>query len=255
MRVFTTDPALRWLFCMTHPDDEISVCAWICRLVRNGNPVFMSWTHSTPVREQEGRKVAQLLGVPKENLIVFRGTDGHLCEEIPTLLPKFREMIQRVKPDRVCCGAFEQGHLDHDTTNYLVSRSFDGPILEIPFYHTYLTRVQRINRFSDPEGEEILHLTPEEQRLKKRIARQYPSTNIWSVLLSYEAWQKARLKRIELAKTERMRIQVDCDYRKPNHPSVLARRIRCGRAWRRWRKALRVAMRADRCWPAGASEL
>lgn len=247
MKVFSTDPELRWLFCMTHPDDEISVCAWIRRLVRNGNDVFISWTHSTPIREHEARSVAKLLGIPVERLFFFGATDGAVCDEIPALLPKFREVMAAVKPDRVCCGAFEQGHLDHDSTNYLVSRSFDGPILEAPFYHSYLTRVQRINRFSDPGGEEVLNLTPEEQRLKKRIARQYPSTNIWSVLLSYEALQKVRFRRIELAKTERMRVQVARDFRKPNHPPLLARKIRRGKAWKRWRKALRAALRADPC--------
>lgn len=245
MKAFSTDPALRWLFCMTHPDDEISICAWIRRLVRNGNPVFLSWTHSNPIREHEARNVAKLLGVSEENLFFFGATDGSVCDEIPGLLPRFRRMIEEVAPDRVCCGAFEQGHLDHDSTNYLVSRSYDGTILEIPFYHTYLTRIQRINRFSNASGEEVHHLNREEQALKKKVARQYPSQNIWHVLLSYEVWQKARLKPIELAKSERMRLQTHVDFRKPNHPPLIARRVRRSKAWRRWRKALRAALKAD----------
>jgi LmbE family N-acetylglucosaminyl deacetylase len=230
---------------MTHPDDEISICAWIRRLVQNGNPVYMSWTHSNPIREHEGRNVARLLGVPDDHLFFFGATDGSVCDEIPHLLPRFKGMMTEVAPDRVCCGAFEQGHIDHDSTNYLVSCTFAGQILEIPFYHTYMTRLQRINRFSASAGEEVHYLNKEEQTLKKRVARQYPSQNIWSVLLSYEVWQKVRLKPIELAKSERMRFQTHVDFRKPNHPPNVARRLRRDPTWRRWRRALRAALKAD----------
>ncbi|AIE84256.1 PIG-L family deacetylase [Fimbriimonas ginsengisoli] len=243
MKLFDTDPSLRWLFCMTHPDDEISICAWIQRLVRNGNPVYMSWTHSNPTREAEARAVAHLLGVPPSRLFFYQATDGSACNEIPTLLPKFREMMEIVKPDRVCCGAFEQGHIDHDTTNFLVNHSFAGPVLEIPFYHTYTTRLQTMNRFSDPRGEEVLELEMDERRLKTMIARQFPSQNIWSVLLWYEVWQKARLRPMALTKTERMRLQTHHNFLRPNHPPRIAKKIRRSPTWRRWRSAMRSARR------------
>jgi len=242
-KIFLTDPSCRWLFCLTHPDDEISVCAWIHRLVKAGNPVYLSWTHSNKIREKEARAVADILGVPQENLFFFGANDGSVCDEICLLKPKFQAMIEQVKPDRVCCGAFEQGHIDHDATNYLVNDLFTGPVLEIPLYHTYLNRIQRINRFSDPRGEETIHLTKDEQKLKKRIARQYPSQNIWSVLLWYEVWQAARLKPIALAKSERMRLQTHVQFKKPNHPSRIASRIKKSRTWKRWIDALREATR------------
>ncbi len=241
MKLFDTDPSLRWLFCMTHPDDEISICAWISRLVRNGNPVYMSWTHSNPVRESEARAVALLLGVPAANLRFFEATDGCACDEIPTLYPQFQRMMDEIKPDRVACGAFEQGHIDHDTTNFLVNQSFRGPVLEIPFYHTYLTRLQVMNRFSDPTGEESVRLDRGERSFKTLIARQFPSQNIWTVLLWYEIWQKARLRRIELTRTERMRLQTHRNFNRPNHPPKLAKKVRRSGAWQRWRLALRTA--------------
>jgi LmbE family N-acetylglucosaminyl deacetylase len=240
VRVFDPDPRLRWLFCMTHPDDEISICAWIRRLVSYGSEVHICWTHSNQIREAEARAVGLLLGVRSERLHFMHGTDGQIPEEMPILLPKFRALMVKVKPDRVCCGAFEQGHLDHDSTNYLVSQSFDGPILEIPFYHTYLTRFQRLNRFANPHGEEILHLDIEEQRLKTLIARQFPSQNIWSVLIWYELWQKARLKPMQLVQSERMRLQVPLNYRRPNLPPRLAAKVKRSPSWRRWKAALRL---------------
>ncbi|MDR3688370.1 MAG: PIG-L family deacetylase [Fimbriimonas sp.] len=254
MKVFSTDPDLRWLFCLTHPDDEISICVWISRLVRAGNPVFLSWTHSNPVREREAREAARILGVPDQNLTFFHATDGSVCDEIAELLPKFKGLIETVRPDRVCCGAFEQGHLDHDSTNYLVNRTFDGPVLEIPFYHTYTTRLQRMNRFSDSRGEEILPLDLEDQRLKKRIARQYPSQNIWHVLLLYEAWQTVQFQRIALAKSERMRFQTHRLFAEPNHPPLIAQKVKSSPSWGRWLQSLnRAESDALNALPANSS--
>jgi LmbE family N-acetylglucosaminyl deacetylase len=234
MTLFDPDPSLRWLFCMTHPDDEISICAWMHRLATLGAHVSVSWTHSTPTREQEARAVATLLGIPQENLYFLNATDGRACQEMLTLLPKFQTLVQQVQPDRVCCGAFEQGHLDHDATNFLVNQTFKGPILEIPFYHTYTTRLQTLNRFSNPQIEEVRNLDPQEQRLKKQVARQYPSTNIWSVLLWYEVWQLTRFKPMALAKTERMRLQTNPDFLKPAHPEPTAQKVLKTEPWQTW---------------------
>ena len=153
-------------------------------------------------------------------------------------------MMDTVKPDRVCCGAFEQGHLDHDATNMLVNLTFDGPVLEIPFYHDYRSGIQRFNRFTDSSGEEILHLDPDEQRFKKDIAKQYPSQNIWRLLLIYEVWQACQLKKVALAKSERMRFQTHRTFSQPNHPPNLARRIKRCPKWKRWRSSLRQTKRA-----------
>ena len=240
MRAFDPDPSIRWLFCMTHPDDEISICAWIRRLTKQGNEVHISWTHSNQTRESEARAVALLLGVPDRNLHFLHGTDGQIPEEMPILLPKFQQLVDSVEPDRICCGAFEQGHLDHDSTNFLVNQVFDGPVFEIPFYHTYLTRFQRLNRFADPTGQEVTELTVDEQKLKTLVARQFPSQNIWSVLLWYEVWQKARFRPMELTHSERMRLQKPTNYRRPNLPPRLAERVKRCPNWRRWKAALRA---------------
>ena len=223
---------------MTHPDDEISICAWIHRLCRLGIEAHVAWTHSKPHREAEARAVATRLGVSQERLTFFNATDGGTHRELEQLLPKFRSLMRAVKPDRVCCGAFEQGHTDHDTTNYLVNRSFEGTVLEIPFYHTYLTRLQTLNRFSDSRGQEILELDLDEQRLKRAVARQYPSQNIWSVLLWYEISQNVRLRPMQLVKSERMRVQSHFDFSRPNHPPRLAERVSHSSRWIDWSGAV-----------------
>jgi hypothetical protein len=163
-----------------------------------------------------------------------------VVDHIGELVKPFREWMDDVAPDRVCCGAFEQGHLDHDATNLVVNKAFAGPVLEIPFYHTYLVRLQRINRFADPRGEEVRELDTDEQRFKKLIAKQYSTQNIWSVLLWYEVLQGSKLKRADLAETERMRLQTHKDFLTPNLPPRLAQRVRRCQKWQRWEKAIRA---------------
>ncbi|MBN9502533.1 MAG: hypothetical protein BGO01_17970 [Armatimonadetes bacterium 55-13] len=238
MKAFDTDTGQRWLFCMTHPDDEISICAWIHRLVQAGVEVHMSWTHSHPVREQEARLSAELLGIPQDRLSFFSATDGSVCDELQTWRPHFQELMDRVAPTRVACGAFEQGHLDHDSTNWLVNQTFSGPVFEIPFYHTYAVRLQAMNRFADPAGQEVIHLTKEEQKLKLAVAKRYRSQNIWQVLWWYEVWQMTRLRPAELRKREIMRLQTHRDFLTPNLPPALAKKVEASDSWGRWRAAI-----------------
>lgn len=234
MKLFDPDPTLRWLFCMTHPDDEISICAWIRRLTRAGAHVSMCWTHTLPHRESEARSVAGLLGVAPDALTFLDAPDGHVCSHLAELLPRVREVITQSHPDRVVCGAFEQGHLDHDGTNWLVHRAFDGPVLEVPFYHAYHTRLQTMNTFAHGACGEVLQLTPEEARFKRHVARQYPSQNIWTVLVWHEVYQAARLRPARLSTREWMRLQTHRDFKTPNLPPRLAAKVSRTASWQRW---------------------
>lgn len=238
MKPFDHDPNLRWLFCLTHPDDDIAICAWIQRLTQAGNEVYMSWTHSNPVREAEARIVAKTLGVPETNLTFFEAIDGGICNQLEGLLPQFQALMERVKPDRVACGAFEQGHLDHDATNWLVNNSFEGPVFEIPFYHSYAIRLQTMNAFADPTGQDTIHLTKAEQKLKLQIAKSYRSQNIWSVLWWHEVYQMTRFKPAKLRKRELMRLQTHRDFLTPNLPEPHFSRVKACPSWKRWVSAV-----------------
>lgn len=234
------DPsAQRWLFAMTHPDDELSIVAWIHHLASSGKDVWISWTHHTAIREAEARKVADRLGVPQERLYFHGATDGSVCDELARLREPFSEMVAEVKPDRVVAGAFEQGHLDHDSTNWLVNDAFSGTVLEVPFYYSYLTRLPRINRFADPAGQQIRMLSAEERRLKIDLAKGYPSQAIWKNLLFAEV--RARIMgEGSLSATERMRVQLPTDYTQVALPEPLATRVRASARWQRWLKALQA---------------
>ena len=241
MKAFDTDTSIRWLFCMTHPDDEISICAWIKRLRDAGAEVYINWTHSTEIRRSEGRVVGAKLGIPDSNLSFMDAPDGSVCDHLVEYLPQFQELMQRVEPDRVVCGAFEQGHLDHDSTNWLVNHSFEGPVFEAPFYHPYSRRLQRMNVFAVPDGQECLPLAPKEWRLKLEIAKAYPSQNIWTVLWWHEVWQSVRLRPAELRKRELMRLQVHRDFKTPNLPEPLRSEVIQCVQWKRWLGAVERA--------------
>lgn len=229
----------KWLFCMTHPDDEISVCATMRRLVQAGHEVRISWTHSPDFRLKEGIAAAALVGVPEENLYHHNSTDGSTCNELKDLLPSFRAMMSHANPDIVVCGAFEQGHLDHDATNWLVNQTFGGAVLEVPFYHTYIRpQIQRINQFSDPTGQEIILLDKIEQRFKLDFAKQFRSQNIWQVLLTFEIVSTILFQPARLRKRELFRRQTHRDFRQPNHPPKLAQRLEKSPQWQRWITAL-----------------
>ena len=241
MIAFDPDPKIRWLFCMTHPDDEISICAWIKRLSRAGAEVFINWTHSSAIRENEARIVAAILGVPESKLSFMHATDGNVCNELTELLPRFRSLVQQVQPDRICCGAFEQGHLDHDATNWLVNHAFDGPVFEIPFYYPYSRKLQRMNAFSDLMDVQAISLSRHEHELKLKVAKSYQSQNIWSVLWWYEVWQVVRLQPAELRKRELMRLQTHKDFTVSSHHEPIRSEVEACGSWRMWLAAVERA--------------
>lgn len=238
MTAFDLDPGQKWLFCMTHPDDEIAICAWIKRLTQAGAEVHINWTHSNPIRAAEARIVSAILGVPTPHLSFMEATDGAVCDQMTDLKPQFQALVDRIQPDRVCCTAFEQGHLDHDATNWLVHQAFDGPVFEVPLYHPYTRRLQRMNVFPTPDNQQALALQPEEWQLKLQVAKSYRSQNIWSVLWWYEAWQTVRFKPVELRKRELLRLQTHRDFATPNLPPRLRAEVEASAPWRRWLAAL-----------------
>lgn len=210
------------------------------RLSAEGCEVYANWTHSTPVREAETRRAADRIGIPQENLSFMSAADGDLCDHLTELLPRFRELMHTIQPDRVACGAFEQGHIDHDSTNFLVNHAFEGPVLEIPFYHTYTRRIQTLNEFSDRRSGETLRLTADESRLKLECAKMFPSQNIWSVLFWNEAKFRVKGRRSTLLAAEKMRVQEHKDWLHPNHsPSETLLVERCDK-WHRWLKAVQL---------------
>jgi LmbE family N-acetylglucosaminyl deacetylase len=240
LRPFDPDPSLTRLFCLTHPDDEVAVAAWMRRLVRAGAPVWMSWTHRTEIREREARTAAAEIGVPDERLVFHAGTDGRVCEQMAELRPAFSAMMERIRPDAVYCCAFEQGHLDHDATHRLITATFYGPVLEFPMYHTYRMALQVIGRFADPAGQEVLELTQEERAWKFALLDRYPSQRIKRIVKFYQRIGRLIGRDVDLDSSERLRLWDHRDYASPNLPPKMAAKVERSSEWRRWLEALRA---------------
>lgn len=245
--LFDPDPRLRWLFCMTHPDDELAIAGWIRRLTKSGADVHLSWTTSNAERRWEAHDVAEAIGVPTPHRHFLPGRDREVETQLAELLPEFARLIARVEPDRIVVGAFEQGHLDHDATNLLsaiaCSQSPAGPrralLLETPLYHAYCQLVPTLNRFAvSGESDEELRLDEEEIEFKTRLATRYPSQNIWANLAFYRLLQRLRGETELAGRVERLRIHRHSDFRTPNLSEPLAARVHKASRWRRWIAAL-----------------
>jgi len=231
-----------FVFC--HPDDEVAIAATARRFVRRGVDVHFVWAHRTDVREAEGRAAAAAIGVPEANLTFLSGQDGQIVNQIEELRPA---MAAALATDSECVVtvAFEQGHLDHDATNFLVHQTFDRPIFEYPMYTTYLTRTPVLNRFADPAGEEVIDLEPAERAFKIQLARSYPSQTFWRNVVWYERWTRLRLRPVSLAATERLRRQIHTNFRQPNLPAPLRSRVEASPQWNLWLAAMdRIGYRA-----------
>jgi LmbE family N-acetylglucosaminyl deacetylase len=233
------EAAKRWLFCFTHPDDEIAIAAWMRRLVKSGADVWAGWSVSDSVREGEARKAMAHLGVSDSNLFFHAMQDKGACDRLAELASLWKESLAAVQPDRIVVCAYECGHIDHDSTNFAVTKANSGvPQFEFPLYHTYLTRTPIINRFADTEGEEVLALSEEEWALKKTVSRMYPSQNIAGLLVWYTLWGWFRGRPPSLCRTERMRRQTHFDFTTPNLPKALAEKVKASHTWKRWEKAI-----------------
>ena len=108
MRAFEVQRGERVLFAFTHPDDELTVTAFMGRLLAQGVPFHVSWSHSTPVREAESRAALATIGVRQEDMTFFDAPDGRVVDAIAVLRPKLCGLIQRIAPTRIVTHAFEQ---------------------------------------------------------------------------------------------------------------------------------------------------
>lgn len=234
MKAYEVDKSERVLFAFTHPDDELAATAFMGRLLAQGVPIHVSWSHSTPVREAESRAALGSIGVAQEDMTFFDAADGHVIDALGDLRAKLRVAIKKFEPTRIVTHAFEQGHIDHDATNLLVNLCFDGPVFEAPFYHTYMTKMPRLYRFSTLAGEEKIVLTPDERKTKRRLVAMFPSQTVRRNVVVYELAHAVTLRRPPLFQFERMRLQTHKDFLKPNHPRSVALRLEQCKTWKRW---------------------
>lgn len=194
------------------------------------------WAHSTPVREAESRRGFELIG--PTDLHFHTLPDGDVVDHLGALADLVRGHAAEFQPTDVVSMHFEQGHLDHDACSWAAWQVTGVRHWEFPMYHTYLTAFQKLGRFSRPEGQHILSLDAEEQRFKTALTHCYPSQTLRRNIVAYQVARLLMLSPISLAHTERFLVDARPDFRAPNHPPRLARRVAESDRWRRWLAAL-----------------
>lgn len=179
-----------------------------------------------------------ILGVLEADQHFGNFPDGHFVDHLQTLSSWTHDIIQKVQPTHVVTGAFEQGHLDHDSLNFAIRQSWSGTYFEFPLYHAFCHVIQKINIFSDPNSGDSWQIPPNGQIAKLSLIDCYPSQTVARNLHIYQKLTTLRGTPADLHTEEKLRVHQVTDYGSPNAPPPLARKILKTKEWKRWVKAL-----------------
>lgn len=201
------DPLLdRALVIVAHPDDEcVAFGALLQRVARpmvvyctDGAPFdpyfwearYGSREKYTQLRKEEARSALQTLGIGDVTFLADHPqaqgqlVDQELFRTLRLTYRLLREIIALKAPTAVLTLAYEGGHPDHDSCNFLTSHlSTDAgiPAYEAPLYHRAGWAGQGINRrglqrfITDSDNEILIVPTETEIERKRVMCEQYPS--------------------------------------------------------------------------------
>lgn len=128
------------LIFAAHEDDEsIGMGGRIIQAVKAGDDVrVVIVTDGDPrgcvafqaAREEETARAMALAGLPRQNVTLLRYRGNEFIFNLGSLgLVKFIDQVTGVlddfAPDEVYVHAYEHGHIEHDTVNYIVHRAFE----------------------------------------------------------------------------------------------------------------------------------
>jgi LmbE family N-acetylglucosaminyl deacetylase len=184
----------RILLAIPHPDDEVVGCAIaLTRALAQGArayglylttgvpPPAALWPwqrerHAAMVarRETEARLAAAALGI--EPLGFAARPSRRLKDHLGDAFAELEAAMTRLAPTELWVSAWEGGHQDHDSANFLASR-FAGRVLVREFAeYNFAGGATQVQRFADSDGSEaVLRLSDEEAVLKRRLLAIYRS--------------------------------------------------------------------------------
>lgn len=221
----------RTLVIVAHPDDEAVTCGAMMQRMREPHVLFCTdgapldpyfWkVHGSreaysQLRQREARVANSLVGVNQVEFMRSPRTgwmiiDQQLFEHLPDAAGGVRQAIERVRPEALLTLAYEGGHPDHDTVNFITSvmaREYSLPAWEMPVYNLFHKDRRDFQTFMPaPHPATVVSPTPEEIARKRRMLESYGS-------------QGHFLVRFEAAK-ESFRPLAQYDYSRPPHEGVL----------------------------------
>lgn len=226
----------RWLFLFAHCDDDTLINGSMKKIITGGGQVYPVWLLSgfspngVRSREAEANKAMDLLGVPKENRY-FVGAPAFFLLHLKHTFEKLLPIVDKIKPDKIVAPAFEGGHVDHDTANFLAlklgqyikQKKTSIQVFEYPLYNgagPWWRWWWNINVFPNQfESNDVRYnkLSDGEINLKYKIMTIYKSQ--WMYMIPARiACPRNRLK--SLGEPYRV-VPIDRDYSKRPHSGKL----------------------------------
>lgn len=134
------------LFLFAHPDDDVFIAGTMRLMIENGDDVYAAWATSGGLlggqhhREQELAAAMKILELPESRINLLRFPDLGLLANLDTASDRVADLLKEISPDTLFVTAFEGGHPDHDSLNFIAyearRRSGHRPeLFEFPLYN------------------------------------------------------------------------------------------------------------------------
>lgn len=222
----------RFLFVFAHPDDDVFISGLMRKLITNGIEILAVWLTSGGYlggqnrRENELLQAVSVLGLHGDQCKMLRFPDLGLINSLDEASSRLTQIFTGYQPQNVFVTAFEGGHPDHDSANFIVYEAkfrsqLNCRLFEFPLYNgsgPLWTWRWRINSFP-PGGPQTLFqpLTSSEIACKHKMMRIYSSQ--WMYMAPA---QLARPKAMLMRKGEPFRVcQDNRDHAIPPHKGKL----------------------------------
>ena len=253
----------RTLVLVAHPDDESISCGALLQRMReplvvyatDGGPEdeyfwkqYGSRENYVAVRQNEAQAALAVVGVREATWL--KNEDGRafmdqrLFRYVPEAMESLRQIVGERKPEVILTLAYEGGHPDHDTCNFLgreIAREFGLPVWEAPLYFRRPGEDLLLQEFLTTNGTEI-ELTPTDEEWQRKLA-----------MANAYVSQKLTVSLFQNNRHEKFRPMAKYDYSRPPHEGLLNYE-----AWK-WpitgqlvsdtlQKYLQAERRAERAW-------
>ncbi len=220
----------RTLIVVAHPDDEAVTCGALMQRMRE--PYVLFCTDGAPLdayfwnrygsreaysllRQREARLALSHVGVTKVEFLKTQSgehiVDQQLFQRLPDAIEAMFQVVSRVRPQALLTLAYEGGHPDHDSCNFItsiVARERSLPAREMPLDYLFHKGTRTFQPFM-PAPEPVISLRPTAHEIKlKRLA------------LEAYASQGQFLVRFDSV-SECFRPLAEYDYARPPHEGVL----------------------------------
>jgi LmbE family N-acetylglucosaminyl deacetylase len=179
----------RTLIIVAHPDDEAVTCAALMQ--RMQEPYVLFCTDGAPLdpyfwsrhgsreaysllRQKEARLALSHLGVRNvEFLKILSGEhiiDQQLFQRLPEAIEAAFQVVSRVRPQALLTLAYEGGHPDHDSCNFItsvISRQRSLPAWEMPVYKLFHKEDRKFQTFI-PVSQPAIALDPTADEIARK---------------------------------------------------------------------------------------